>query len=216
MKNNITTNTIKRFILFISLALFIVSCKKNDDAGIGFDKGPIDYHQTAVTQFTTAGKTKFAYRVLGNKSGTPLVMISALGNSMDDWDPAVTNGLAQQYKVIIFDIEGVGKSGGTTPDNIPDMAKGVVTFINALGYTKVNLMGFSMGSFITQQIALTSPNLVNKIILTGTGPKGAEGLANLPSILASAAGLTPKQVFLVSFFASSTTSQQAGELSYER
>lgn len=216
MKDNRTTNTIKRFILFISIALFIVSCKKNDDVVTGFSKAPIDYHQTAVTQFITAGDTKFAYRVLGNKSGTPLVMISALGNSMDDWDPVVTNGLAQEYKVIIFDIQGVGTSSGTTPDNIPDMAKGVVTFINALGYSKVNLLGFSMGSFIAQQIALTTPDLVNKIILTGTGPKGAEGLANLPSILASAAGLTPKQVFLVSFFASSTTSQQAGELSYER
>jgi pimeloyl-ACP methyl ester carboxylesterase len=216
MKNSRTVDMMTRFILFISLTLVIVSCKKNDDVVTGFNKTPTDYHQTAVTQFIKAGETNFAYRVLGNKSGIPLVMISALGNSMDDWDPAVTNGLAQEYKVIIFDIEGVGKSGGTTPDNIPDMAKGVVTFINALGYSKVNLLGFSMGSFIAQQITLTNPNLVNKIILTGTGPKGAEGLANLPSILASAAGLTPKQVFLVSFFASSTTSQQAGELSYAR
>jgi pimeloyl-ACP methyl ester carboxylesterase len=73
-----------------------------------------------------------------------------------------------------------------------------------------------MGSFISQQIALTNPALVNKIILTGTGPKGAEGLSNLPNILATTVGLTPEQVFLASFFASSNESQSAGKLSYER
>jgi len=133
-----------------------MSCKKDDSVNSGYGKVPNDYHQTAVTQFITVGQTNFAYRVLGNRPGVPLVMISALGNSMDDWDPAITNGLAQQYKVIIFDIEGVGSSSGATPNNIPGMANGVVAFINALGYTKVNLMGFSMGSFITQQIALTN------------------------------------------------------------
>jgi len=143
-------------------------------------------------------------------------MISSLGSSMDEWDPAVTNGLAQQYKVIIFDIQGVGSSSGKTPDNIPDMAKGVVAFINALGYTKVNLLGFSMGSFISQQIAFTNPALVNKIILTGTGPKGAEGLSNLPNLLKQTAGLTPAQSFLVSHFTSSPASQAAGQLALER
>jgi pimeloyl-ACP methyl ester carboxylesterase len=206
----------KRFILFILSGFFIVSCQKDDAPSIGSDKVTTDYHQTAETQFISAGKTNFAYRVLGNKTGTPVVMISALGNSMDDWDPAITNGLAQRYKVIIFDIQGVGSSSGTTPDNIPDMANGVVSFINALGYTKVNILGFSMGSFISQQIALINPALVNKIILTGTGPKGAEGLSNLPNILATAAGLSPEEVFLKSFFASSPKSQNSGKLSYER
>lgn len=211
-----TINVTKRFILFLVLGFFIMSCKKDDSPGNGTDKVTTDYHQTAVTQFISAGDTKFAYRVLGDKTGIPLVMISALGNSMDDWDPAITNGLAQQYKVIIFDIQGAGSSGGTTPDNITGMASGVVKFINALGYTKVNLLGFSMGSFISQQIALTNPALVNKIILTGTGPKGAEGLSNLPNILATAAGLSPEEVFLKSFFTSSDASQNTGKLSYER
>ncbi|HTD98809.1 MAG TPA: alpha/beta hydrolase [Mucilaginibacter sp.] len=131
-------------------------------------------------------------------------------------DPAITNGLAQKYKVIILDIPGVGASGGTTPDNIPDMAKNVTSFIKALGYNKVNLLGFSMGSFISQQIALTEPGLVNKIILTGTGPKGSQGLSDLPKFLAAAAGLSPEQVFLASFFAPSATSQSAGKSAYER
>jgi pimeloyl-ACP methyl ester carboxylesterase len=118
--------------------------------------------------------------------------------------------------VIIFDIPGVGTSGGTTPDNIPDMTKKVVSFIKALGYNKVDLLGFSMGSFISQQIALTEPALVNKIILTGTGPKGSKGLSDLPEFLAAAAKLSPEQVFLGSFFTQSDFSQTAGKNAYER
>lgn len=213
MRYSKSIDVVKRSIFVIMCGLFIVSCKKDHDP---VNNVTIDYHNTATTQHIAAGKTSFAYRVLGNKGGIPLVMISALGNSMDDWDPAVTNGLAQQYKTIIFDIEGVGSSSGATPSTIQDMASGVVNFIHALGYNKVNLLGFSMGSFISQQIALTNPELVNKMILTGTGPKGAEGLANLPNILASATGLSPEEVFLVSFFAPSAESQNAGKLSYER
>src|SRR4030095_2769646 len=167
-------NVMKGFMLLVFFAVSMAFCKKDDVPNNGANMGVIDYHQTAATQFITAGDTKFAYRVLGNKNGTPLVMLASLGSSMDEWDPAVTNGLAQQYKVIIFDNQGVGSSSGTTPENIPEMAKGAVSFMNALGYSKVNLLGFSMGSFIAQQIALTNPALVNKIILTGTGPKGDE------------------------------------------
>jgi len=203
-------------VVLLGLSVVFISCKK-DNATVTTPAGAmVDYHQTAVTQFVNVGETKLAYRVLGDKSGIPLVMVSPLGNSMDDWDPAITNGLAQKYKVIIFDIPGVGASNGTTPDNIPDMAKVVTSFIKALGYNKVNLLGFSMGSFISQQIALTEPALVNKIILTGTGPKGSQGLSDLPKFLASAAGLSPEQVFLASFFNSSEASQSAGKSAYER
>jgi pimeloyl-ACP methyl ester carboxylesterase len=213
MKKIIINRVIKSFTLNILAVVLMLSCKK-DIPVVNYPT--VEYHNVATTQFITVGKSNIAYRVLGNKPGTPLVLISALGNSMDDWDPAVTNGLAQRYKVIIFDIEGVGSSSGSTPNNIPDMASGVVNFVHALGYTKVNVLGFSMGSFVTEQIALTSPGLVNKIILTGTGPKGAEGLSNLPNILATTVGLTPEQVFLASFFAASDSSRAAGKLSFER
>ncbi|PSL24018.1 alpha/beta fold hydrolase [Chitinophaga ginsengisoli] len=205
----------KHLILFAALALSIVSCKKDDTPGNG-PETTIDYHQTATTQFVTAGDTKYAYRVLGDKEGIPLVMLSPLGSTMDDWDPAITNGLAQKYKVVIFDNQGVGSSTGKTPATIADMAKGAVTFIKALGYNKVNLMGFSMGGFITQQVALTEPGLLNKIVLTGTGPKGSEGLSNLPNILASAANLSPLDAFLYFGFTASAESKSAGKLSYER
>jgi pimeloyl-ACP methyl ester carboxylesterase len=203
-------------VVLLGLSIAFISCKK-DNATVTTSAGTItDYHEAAITQFVTVGETKIAYRVLGDKPGIPLVMVSPLGNAMDDWDPAVTNGLAQKYKVIIFDIPGVGVSGGTTPDNIPDMTKAVVSFIKTLGYSKVNLVGFSMGSFISQQIALTESGLVNKIILAGTGPKGSQGLSDLPKFLAAAAGLNAEQIFLASFFAQSATSQSAGKSAYER
>ncbi|UPK66586.1 alpha/beta fold hydrolase [Chitinophaga filiformis] len=205
----------KHLILFAVLALGIVSCKKDDAPGNG-QETVIDYHQTATTQFVTSGDTKYAYRVLGDKGGMPLVMLSPLGSTMDDWDPAITNGLAQKYRVIIFDNQGVGASTGKTPATIADMAKGAVAFIKVLGYSKVNLMGFSMGGFITQQIVLTEPALVNKVVLTGTGPKGSEGLANLPDILVGGAGLNPLESYLYFGFTTSDASRAAGKLSYER
>jgi pimeloyl-ACP methyl ester carboxylesterase len=204
----------KHITLLTLLALFIVSCKK--DTSPEKPATVVDYHQTAVTQFIETAGTKYAYRVLGDKPGTPLILLSPLSGSMDDWDPAITNGLARQYKVILFDNKGVGESNGKTPNNIADMANDAVGFIKALGYSKVNLLGFSMGGFITQQIVLTQPQLVNKIILTGTGPKGSEGLADVGKIFASGSGLSPTESFLKFLFAPSTTSKAAGQLSYDR
>lgn len=206
----------KKIMLIVLLGLQIVSCKKDNDSLEESNMDAINYHQTAVTQFVTAGETKFAYRVLGKSSGIPLVVVSPLGSSMDDWDPAITNGLAQKNKVILFDIEGVGSSSGSTPNNIPDMAKGVIAFIKVLGYDKINIMGFSMGAFISQQIVLTEPTLINKLILTGTGPKGSEGLSKLPELLASSADLTPEESFLHAGFTVSEASQREGKLAYAR
>ena len=93
----------KGLILFVFLTVSMAFCKKNDLPNDGANKGAIDYHQTAVTQFVTADETKFAYRVLGNKNGTPLIMLASLGSSMDEWDPAVTNGLAQHNVGIPLD-----------------------------------------------------------------------------------------------------------------
>lgn len=228
MKKSKKINLIKSILLVALPLLSLVSCSKDYNGGFGDDPTVatqsnnvsesrlIDYHQTAITQFISVGETNFAYRVLGNKPGIPIVMASALGFSMDDWDPAITNGLAQDNTVIIFDIEGAGSSTGTTPSNIADMASGVVSFIRALGYSKVNLMGFSLGSFISQQIVLTEPALVNKLILTGTGPKGADGLSNLPNILGSLGGLSQEDFLLQFAFTSSPASINAGKRSYER
>jgi len=217
MRNNKTSiSFMKHLMLLILVAVGITSCSKDDVKIEDPDPVAIDYHQTAPTQFIDADGAKYAYRVLGDKSGTPLVLVSALGSGMDDWDPAVTNGLAQHYKVILFDNKGVGSSTGSTPATIADMAKDAVSFIKALGYTKVNLMGFSMGGFVSQQIVLTEPGLVNKLILTGTGPKGSEGLSNLPNLLAAGADLSPEERFLSFAFTASEASRKAGEASWDR
>jgi pimeloyl-ACP methyl ester carboxylesterase len=204
----------KRLTLCAMMALTITSCKANE-----VPENPIataNYHQTAKTQFIEAGGTRFAYRVLGDKQGIPLVFVSPLAGTMDDWDPAVTNGLAANYKVILFDNKGVGASSGKAQDNIADMARDAVTFIRALGYNKVNLLGFSMGGFITQQIVLTEPALVNRIILTGTGPKGSIGLSEVGKLFESGSNLSPDEQFLKFLFSPSAKSREAGKEAYAR
>jgi pimeloyl-ACP methyl ester carboxylesterase len=215
MKINTTSGYFKSLLLLITVGLAFTSCK-DDYPFENPDTATKDFHQTAQTEFVTVGSNKIAYRELGNQKGMPLILISSLGSSMDDWDPAITNGLAKKHHVILFDIQGVASSEGITPDKISEMAKGVVAFTKALGYKKADFLGFSMGSFITQQIALTEPGLVNKMILTGTGPKGAEGLSKLPDLLASTAGLTPEETFLKIGFTTSKSSFAAGKAAYQR
>lgn len=199
-----------KLLTLVVFGLSLFACKKDDH------ETPVNAHQTAVTKHVSAGGINYAYRELGNKAGIPVVMVSPLGSSMDDWDPAVTNGLAKQYKVILFDLPGAAGSDGTTPDSIAGMATAVRTFIKALGLQKVNLVGFSLGSFISQQIALTEPGLINKMVLTGTGPKGATGLSDLTKLLAAGANLTAEENFLFFGFTNSANSVAAGKASWER
>lgn len=215
MKNIKAMRSIKQLALLAFLGLGLPSCAK-EEANNTPEPVVSDYHQVAANQFIQAEGVTYAYRELGPKTGDPIVMLSPLGGTMDDWDPAITNGLAARYKVILFDIPGAGLSGGQTPDSIAGMAKDVIGFIKALGLQKVNLVGFSMGSFIAQQIVLTEPGLVNKMVLTGTGPKGALGLSDLPTLLAAAANLNAEDRFLKFGFTDSEASIKAGKLSYAR
>jgi pimeloyl-ACP methyl ester carboxylesterase len=173
-----------------------------------------DYHQTAQTKFIEANGTRYAYRVLGNQTGIPVVMFQHFTGTMDNWDPAITNGLAQHFKVILFDNKGTGASDGKTPDNIADMAKDAEDFITALGFKKVNLFGFSMGGFITQQIALDRPQLVNKMILAGTGPKGGEGITEITKPLTEAGKMgSDEEVKLFLFYTKTDHSREMGKSS---
>lgn len=173
-------------------------------------------HRNAKTKFVKVKGNDFAYRTWGKEDGIPLVLLPGLGGSMDDWDPAVTDGLAQKYKIIIFDNQGVAASKGTTPNTVQTMADDAIDFIKALNLTKVNIMGFSMGGFVAQRVVLTQPTLINKVILTGTGPKGAIGLSNLPNIIAGTAGLSAEESFLKFGFTQSAASIAAGKASYAR
>lgn len=202
--------------IFLTLTLIAGLFNFADVRAQSKNKVPTDYHQTAVTKFAEANGTRYAYRVLGKQEGIPLVFLLHSFSSIDDWDPTITNGLAQHYKVILFDNAGVGSSGGKTPDNIAQTAKDAVTFIKALGYNKVNLLGFSMGGMVTQQILITEPQLVNKAILIGTGPKGAEGLSNLGKTLTELSSLKPEQQLMKVLFTESGQSQALGKKALER
>ncbi|WP_261511612.1 alpha/beta fold hydrolase [Chryseobacterium paludis] len=173
-------------------------------------------HRNAKTKFVKVKGNDFAYRTWGKEDGIPLVLLPGLGGSMDDWDPSVTDGLAQKYKIIIFDNQGVAASQGTTPNTVQAMADDAIDFIKALNLTKVNIMGFSIGGFVAQRVVLTQPTLINKVILTGTGPKGAIGLSNLPNIIAGTAGLSAEESFLKFGFTQSAASIAAGKASYAR
>ncbi|WPU99058.1 alpha/beta hydrolase [Mucilaginibacter sp. cycad4] len=139
-------------------------------------------HQTAKTKFLTVNGIKYAYRTYGQKSGLPLVLLPHFVGTMDDWDPSLTNELAKTHLVVIFDNKGVGGSGGETPSSITQMSEDAVAFIKALGYQKVDLLGFSMGGFIGQQIAIDHPGLLRRLILSGTAPRGGDIADNTPVI----------------------------------
>lgn len=168
------------------------------------------------TKTVTVDDATIVYRTYGDKGGTPLVLLAPLGSTLDDWDPAVINGLAKYSTVILFDNKGVGSSTGKTPTTIAEMARDAVSFIRTLGYTKVDVLGFSMGGFVAQQLVETEPQLVNKLILVGTGPQGAEGLASIGQKLQAAANLPPEELFLGGLFAPSAHSRELGKASFAR
>ena len=167
--------------------------------------------ENATTQSVDVSGTKFVFREIGQRGGIPVVFLHHLTAILEDWDPRIVDGLAAKHHVIVFDNRGVGGSGGSTPKTVEEMARDAVTFIGALGFSKVDLLGFSLGGFVAQVIAQQQPGLVRKIILAGTGPAGGEGIANVGAVLQDAfgkAGATkhPKQ-FL--FFTQTKNGQAA-------
>lgn len=139
--------------------------------------------QNVKTDTIHVNGTKFYYRKLGNGNGNvPVVFLNHLGASLDNCDPRIMDGIASAHQLIAFDNRGVGATEGTTPLTIAEMAKDAIGFIKAMGYEKVDLVGFSMGAFIAQEIMLQEPNLVRKAVMTGTGPAGGEGIKNVTKI----------------------------------
>ena len=114
-------------------------------------------HQTAPTQFAETNGIRFAYRRFGKSGGVPLVFNQHFTGTMDHWDPAVTDGLATTRKVILFNNGGVSSSSGEVPTSCEQMGTNAVSFIKALGLSKVDVLGFSMGGFVAQEITLQAP-----------------------------------------------------------
>ena len=137
---------------------------------------PQDTHETAPTQFAEAGGIRFAYRRFGRRGGTPLLLLGYFTANLDRWDPKVTNGFAAEREVILVDYPGIGGSSGETPSTVAALTKACVEFCGALGLTRFDVLGFSLGGMIAQQLAADHPEMVRRIILTGTGPRGGEGM----------------------------------------
>lgn len=137
-------------------------------------------YATVPTQFITAANgIKFAYRRLGTKKEIPIIYFNHLTANLDNCDPRIMDGMATQHEIISFDYRGVGATSGEDAKSIQEMAKDGIAFIKALGYEKVDIMAFSMGGFISQELMAMEPTLVRKIILAGTGPRGGKGISDV-------------------------------------
>lgn len=136
----------------------------------------------AANQFITVDGTRFAYRELGPRGGVPVVLLNHWGAVLDNFDPAIVDGLAGAHHVIAVNYRGIGLSGGLAPVTIFEMARDAIAMIRAMGFGKVDLMGFSLGGMVAQDIALKAPDLVRKLILAGTGPAGGTGIARVGAV----------------------------------
>jgi len=170
-------------------------------------------HVSAPTQFVDTGNIRFSYRRFGKRQGVPLVFFQHFLGTMDNWDPAVTDGFAQDREVIIFDNAGISSSTGEVPNTIAQMAKDAAAFIASLGLTKVDLLGFSMGGLVAQQVTLDQPQLVRQLVLVGTGPRGGNHMATQTAESEKIFGAkyaSPDDMWRAVFFTGSVASQAAG------
>ncbi|MGN8120414.1 alpha/beta fold hydrolase [Pseudomonas sp. 22082] len=166
----------------------------------------------AANQSITVNGIPFAYRDTGPATGVPLVLFNHWGAVLDNFDPAIIDGLAQTRRVITTDYRGIGNSGGTAPLTVGEMADDAIQLIRALGLKTVDVLGFSLGGFVAQDIALKAPDLVRRLILTGTGPAGGTGIDKVgtvswPLILKGLLTLRDPKFYL--FFTSSANGRRS-------
>ncbi|MBR8333737.1 alpha/beta hydrolase [Burkholderia ambifaria] len=173
----------------------------------------------APNKFVNAAGTRFAYRELGPHGGIPLILLNHWGAVLDNFDPRIVDGLAQKHRVIAIDYRGIGLSGGIAPVTVDEMARDTIALIRAMGIDQVDLLGFSLGGFVAQDVALKAPGLVRKLILTGTGPAGGHGIDRVgavswPLMLKGLLTLRDPKAYL--FFTSTTNGQQAARAFLKR
>jgi pimeloyl-ACP methyl ester carboxylesterase len=146
------------------------------------NKPVITSYAQAPARTVTVGGVTYAYRELGPKGGIPVVFFVHLAATLDNWDPRIVDPIAQNRHVITFDNRGVGASTGSVPDSIEEMADDAYTFIKALGFDKIDIFSFSLGGFIAQDLVVKHPELVRKLVLTGTGPRGGKDIDKVAGI----------------------------------
>jgi pimeloyl-ACP methyl ester carboxylesterase len=179
-------------------------------------KGPTmqTYSQTPTQLVRAATGIEFAYRRVGNSGGIPLVLGNYFAANLDDWDPLVVDGLATDREVITFDYPGIGCSTGTAPATVAELAVECLAFLHALGLTSVDFLGHSLGGMVAQQIASSDPDMIRRVILCGTGPRGGEKLTFTELSIDELSD--PVALLLNSFFTPSDTSQAAGHAYLDR
>jgi pimeloyl-ACP methyl ester carboxylesterase len=167
----------------------------------------------AETQVLSAGGIDYAYRVTGAADSTPLVLLQHFRGNLDNWDPALIDALARGRRVITFDNRGVAASSGTTPNTIAQMALDAIDFIDALDVGEVDLLGFSIGSFVAQEIALVRPSTVRMLVLASSAPQGASGMHGWPADVIGAVGKPEPSAedYLSVFFTGSEASRAVGQ-----
>ena len=168
-----------------------------------------DRHATAPNLIATAGGVQYAYRRFGKRGGPPLLFLNYFAANLDGWDPKITDGFVSDHEVILLDGAGIGRSSGETPSTVGAMAEGCYRFCQALGWQSLDILGFSLGGMIAQQLASEHPDLVRRMILLGTGPRGGEGLTFTD--LSTEDLADPVALLKSAFFTPSETSQAAAE-----
>jgi pimeloyl-ACP methyl ester carboxylesterase len=165
--------------------------------------------EVASTQRVTAGNgIEYAYRDLG-EGDVPLVLLQHFRGNLDNWNPALIDALAADRRVVTFDNVGVGASTGSTPNTIEAMAHDAIAFLEAMEFQRVDLLGFSIGSFVAQEIALIRPDLLRRVVLASSAPRGAAGMHGWAPEVIGAVGQpeTSPQGYLEVFFAPTATSR---------
>ena len=168
-------------------------------------------HNNAETLFVEAAGVELAYRRFGSPAEAPLVMLQHFRGNLDNWDPALTDALATEREVILVDYAGVGSSSGEPRHTIASTARQMIALADALDLAEIDLLGFSIGGFVAQDIALVRPALVRRLVLAATGPKGAPGMHGWRDDIAAAArGESNPENLLYIMFAHTETSQAKG------
>src|SRR6476646_161429 len=169
--------------------------------------------EVASTRRVTAGNAiEYAYRDVGDDD-VPLVLLQHFRGNLDNWDIALIDALAADRRVVTFDNVGVGASTGSTPNTVEAMAHDAIAFLEAMEFQRVDLLGFSIGSFVAQEIALIRPDLLRRVVLASSAPQGAAGMHGWAPEVIGAVGQpeTSPQGYLEVFFAPTATSRQAGQ-----
>ncbi len=163
------------------------------------------------TRFVEAGGVRYAYRVIGEADGPPLVMMNRFRGTMDEWDPAFVDRLADDRTVILFDNAGVARSSGAPSPRLAGWADNTATFVGALGYREIDVLGFSLGGLMAQELVHRHPGLVRRLIIAGSGAGYVEGYNVRPQAIAVATKpVNTDEDFLDLFFRDTPTSQAAG------